>query len=563
MSECIEKKPHSCGSSDGLQVFAEGRTYSGYCFACSTYVPHPYGEELPANFKPKIKKKSYEEIQAELTEISGYKTVDLPDRKLKAEALEYFGVKVGLSQADGSTPTSHFYPYYKDGDLLGYKARIIEDKKMWAIGSLKGADLFGWEAAKAATGRTLFITEGECDAVALYQVLKNRNRGTKWADLAPPVVSLPSGAGSASKVISAAIPEIKKFFKEIVLVFDQDEQGEKAVIEVMKVAPILIDKDTNEMRSMIRAASLPAKDANDCLIQGREKALAAAVLFNAAAPKNTNIVQASDLFEEAREPAQWGLSWPYEKMTDLTRGIRFGETTYIGAGVKMGKSEFVNDIAAHCMREHGLKVFLVKPEEANKKTVKMVAGKMVGKFFHDPKVEFDDKAYDEGCKLIGDNLHLLNLYQHLGWESLQADIKAAAMAGCKIIMIDPITNLTNGINSGEANTILQSIAQSLSAMAMDLDLHIFIFCHLKAPTSGDLHERGGKVQSAQFAGSRAMMRSCNYMIGIEGNKDPDLPEEQRNLRSLVILEDREFGNVGKVPLYWDRATGLFNELVED
>ena len=44
---CIEKLSHSCGSSDGLQVFADEDTgkVSGYCFACSTYVPNPYGEE--------------------------------------------------------------------------------------------------------------------------------------------------------------------------------------------------------------------------------------------------------------------------------------------------------------------------------------------------------------------------------------------------------------------------------------------------------------------------------------------------------------------------------------
>ena len=71
---------------------------------------------------------------------------------------------------------------------------------------------------------------------------------------------------------------------------------------------------------------------------------------------------------------------------------------------------------------------------------------------------------------------------------------------------------------------------------------------------------GVRFYSNQFAGSRAMMRSCNYMIGLEGNKDPLLPIEQRNVRKLVMLEDREFGEVGSVPLYWDYKTSLFNEI---
>jgi hypothetical protein len=49
-------------------------------------------------------------------------------------------------------------------------------------------------------------------------------------------------------------------------------------------------------------------------------------------------------------------------------------------------------------------------------------------------------------------------------------------------------------------------------------------------------------------------------MGLEGNKDPDLPEESRNVRRLVLLEDREFGEVGVVRLYWDHNTQLFNEL---
>lgn len=54
--------------------------------------------------------------------------------------------------------------------------------------------------------------------------------------------------------------------------------------------------------------------------------------------------------------------------------------------------------------------------------------------------------------------------------------------------------------------------------------------------------------------------SCNYMIGFEGNKDPDLPDEERNIRKLVILEDREFGCSEAVTLYWDKNTGVFSQI---
>jgi twinkle protein len=205
-------------------------------------------------------------------------------------------------------------------------------------------------------------------------------------------------------------------------------------------------------------------------------------------------------------------------------------------------------------------VFLVKPEEANNKTYKLVAGKLAGKFFHDPDKPFDEGAYDRAGEVLKDHLYMLNLYQHVGWETLKADIRAAAMEGCKAIIIDPITNLTNGLDSAVANTKLQEIAQELAAMALDLNIVIFIFCHLRNPDSGPPHERGGEVLSSQFAGSRAMARSCNLMLGLEGNRDPNLSQEEKNLRTLVLLEDREFGETGRFKLFWDKNTGLFNEI---
>lgn len=548
-SQCIEKLPHEkCGSRNGLQVFLkkDGK-YDGFCFACGTVVPDPYGDK-PMGYKPIKVAKSQEEVEREVGEISTYKTHPLPERQLRKESLEYFGVRIGVSEMDGITPTSHYYPYFVGERLVGWKVRLIEDKRMWAIGTMKGVDLFGWQQAIAAGGKKLFVTEGELDAAALYQIFKDHNKGTPYADLNPAIVSLSNGASGAAKQLGACIGEIRKIFKEIILVFDMDEAGKKAADEVVRIIPDAM------------VASLPAKDANDCLIQGRSKACYNACQFNAQKPKNTRLVLGDDLHEKAKQPPVYGLSWPWRHVTEATRGIRLGETIYIGAGQKQGKSEVVNTLAAHFIHEHKMKVFLVKPEEANNKTYKLVAGKLVGKFFHDPTKPFDGDAYERAGDILRGNLFMLNLYQHVDFDTLKGDIRQAALEGCKAIIIDPITNFTNGMDAASANTKLQEIAQELAAMALDLNVVIFIFCHLRNPDSGPPHERGGEVLSSQFAGSRAMARSCNLMLGLEGNRDPNLKPEERNLRTLVLLEDREFGETGRFKLYWDNKTGLFNEI---
>jgi twinkle protein len=547
MASCVERLPHSCGSTKGLQVFEEDGKYTGFCFSCDTYVPNPY-EDKPQGYAPKKLKKSKEEIDSEIEGISEYSVVDLPERKLRKSSLEYFGIKIGLSETDGTTPISHYYPYYKSGILRGYKVRLIEGKKMWSIGDCKEVDLFGWEQAVSAGGKKLIICEGEMDAVALYQICKDSNAGTKYADYDPAIVSIPHGAATASKDLSRILPDIRKIWKEIVLVFDTDAAGQKAVAEVLKIIPDA------------KVATVPGKDVNECLIKGRSRAVYQAIQFNAAKPKNTRLINARTLFEDAKKAPEWGVPWPWKHINEVTRGIRKGETIYIGAAQKMGKSEIVNALAAHFIEKLNWKVMLAKPEESNVKSVKLIAGKIAAKSFHDPKIEFDEEAYVEATEKIGDKLFLINLYQHLGWETLKADIREAAAEGCEAVFIDPITNLVNGLDAASQNTKLQEIAQELSAMALDLNIVIFIFCHLRNPDSGLPHERGGEVLSSQFAGSRAMARSCNLMLGLEGNKDPNLTQEERNMRILVLLEDREYGEVGRFGLYWDKNTTIFNEI---
>lgn len=548
--EVVERLPHSCGTRRGLNVFKNpDGTYSGWCFQCKKYIPNPY-EDKPADYKPPVGfKKTQEEVDKELNAIAHFKSFPLADRGISKETCEYFGIVSSVSEEDGETIQAHYYPYYREGALSAYKVRMVKDKKFWAIPSLIDVELFGWQQAIRTGSKKLIITEGELDVAAAFQMLKENNkRSSEYAEYNPAVVSLSAGAGSAFKELSKHSKEIRKYFKEIVLAFDKDAPGEEAIREAMKVFPDAL------------VAAMPAKDANACLLEGRSKAFVASILFNANTPKNTRIVLGDDLFVEAKEPPSFGVPWPWGHITEATRGIRLGETIYIGAGQKQGKSEVVNTLASHLITHQGWPVLLAKPEENNKKTIKMVAGKVAGKIFHDPKKPFDEAAYDKAVQSLKGKLYLLNLYQHVGWESLKADIREAAAIGCKAVFIDPITNLVNGMNAADANTKLQEIAQELSSMALDLNIVIFIFCHLRNPDSGLPHERGGEVLSSQFAGSRAMARSCNLMLGLEGNRDPNLSREERNMRTLVLLEDREFGETGRYKLFWDEATGLFNEV---
>jgi twinkle protein len=554
MGICITKLPHKtdkCNSSDALQVFEnDDGTVSGFCFACDTYVPNPYGEPRNAKDIPKTARltRSKEEIKAEIEEINECSAMDLPERRLRKDVLDKYGVKVSVSQLDGTTPRVVYFPYRKDGVLKRYKARLLGEKRIWNIAEDNNVDLFGWQEALESGARRLIITEGEYDALALTKILEIYTP-EKWKDLTPAIVSLINGAGGITKDLGKVANQIRRQFKEVSLCFDNDEAGQKATEEALKILPYAT------------VINLPGKDANDCLKDGKGKQAYAAATFNASKPKNSHLVLGSSLRDLARQRPKMGLSWPWEGFTKLTRGIRRGETYYFGAGVKLGKSELVNAIGEHLIVHHGLPVLFCKPEEDKVKTYQMLVGKAAGRIFHDPNIEFDEEAFDKAEPLIGDKAIIVDNYQFVNWDNLKDDIRYAVNNdGVKDIIIDPITCFTNGMSASDANEFLLGWAAELAAMSKDLDFTSYIFCHLKAPLQGLPHERGGEVMSTQFTGSRAMMRSCHMMVGLEGNKDPELPEIERNVRKLKILEDRNLGASGIVKLYWNNKTSLFEEM---
>jgi twinkle protein len=550
MGECIEKILHKECGSEALQVFAgEDGKVNGYCYACDTYVDNPYGEARLASDLPKPKlSKTKEELEELFKDIEDCGSCDLPNRRLRGDSLALYGIKIGMDTKTGKIPTAAYFPYTSEGAVIKYKVKLLARKTMWSIGSAKDLDLFGWEQAKASGARRLIITEGEWDAVALNKIFDMYTK-PEYKDNVPAVVSLINGASSAGKDLARLAPKIRRHFQDIVFCFDDDEAGRLAVEAGMKALP--------EATSI----TLPSKDANACLMEGTGKAAFSAAQFRAAKPKNSSLVLADTLFEEAKIPAEEGVSWPCPRMTALTRGIRGGETTYIAAGEKMGKSELVNWLAGWLVKEHGWKVFMAKPEEAIKKSVKMMANKLVGKVFTDPHIPFDNEAYDRACEIMAGKVQLLGIYQHVSWDGLRADIVASAAWGAKAVFIDPLTCLTNGMSGGERNDKLMEIGQELAALALDLDLHIFIFAHLNKPSQGATPwDRGGKITTNYFAGSSGMARSCNYAMGLEGNKDPELSEEEQNMRKLVMLGDREFGESGYVDLFWNKNNHLFTQV---
>lgn len=521
-----------------------------------------------------------------IEDVMKYPVVAIPERFISKNTAEHFGIRTALSQTDGKTHIAHYFPYTIDGNIVGFKKRDLTVPKVapyhfTTIGFQSAkCDMFGVEAANKTGGKKLWVTEGEYDCAATWEVLKDH-----YPQGNPNVVSISNGTANAVQNMGQKQNQafIKKY-TETILVFDADKatQEEREKQKIMKgrdaVAAVY------SLMPDILVADLPDEyDPIDMIREG----IGDQLYWCCMKPKQytpDGFIKYETFKEKASELPQLGKPWPWPSMTKLSLGRRLGEGHYIGAGVKIGKSELVNQLSEHIIKVEGGKIALFKFEEEPEITCKKVAGKMYGKDFTNPEkvifvgedgklrdiygVEiydtergyFDQETLTKAVNAVGDNIIYYNNYGACSWDIVKGAIRHAVLVeGVVDIVLDPISRMVAGVAAAEANTLLEKFADELSKMAKDLGFTYYCFCHLKSPDSGPPHERGGKVLSHQFTGSRAMMRSTYYMWGIERNKDPDLSEKERNTSTIVLLEDRKYGRSGYFKVYYNPDTGDYLE----
>lgn len=516
-------------------------------------------------------------------DIKSYPSANLPDRRIPKEALDRFGVKVALSQEDGKTIEAVYFPYKnQEGEITGYKKRDFTKPKdhkyhFTAIGTINGeSQLFGY--TKGLGGKRAWVAEGEFDVLATWWALRSCSNQD---DFDPQVVGLPLGTGNATKCVGYK-PNFDALdtYKEVVFCLDNDEATPEERKKKIKKGKEATEELTALFLHKSKVVDLKdLKDPNEYLLEKRKTDLYWQ-LMKPVDFKPDGFVEIRDVFEEATSIPKMGKEWPWPSLTKVTYGRRKGEGYYVGAGVKIGKSEFVNQLVDHIVKNESKPVSLFKLEEKPAMTYRKIAGKQRGKQFHKPdRVNLDgldfkgDRIPDEELEhyFTKDELEtaVLSLegkvltydsYGATSWDKLKKAITyAVVVQGSEDVIIDPITRLTAGMDASETDTELRKFSDEISKLAKDLGFTYYCFCHLKAPSFGKPHSQGGQVVSEQFRGSRAMMESTYYMLGIERDKSPDLPEVVRNMSHVVLLEDRMFGNTVRFPVYYDTETGEYLE----
>lgn len=525
----------ACGSRDNLVRYADGHAH---CFSqgCGHH-EHADGEA------PRRPSTSSTERRMDL--LTG-DVEAIPNRGLTRETCDHFGYQVGLFKGR----KAHLAPYADtDGRLVAQKVRFKEngEKAFTFLGEPKRATLFGQHRAQNS-GKRIAVTEGEIDAMALYQAL-----GGKW-----PVVSIPNGAGGARRDLAKHTQWLERF-DEIVLCFDMDEPGRAAVAECVELfSP-----------GKVKVMQLPLKDAGEMLTASRGGELVRAY-WDAQTYRPGGICSVSDLREKALKPATYGLPWPWRTMTQRSYGIQRRYIYTWGSGVGTGKTTLMKQLMLTTARPDLLEdqsdipgLIIPQPravgtilfEENPAKTLRSLAGMAIGKRLNVPGVEYTDAELQAAMDSLDGLFFPVDMFGAKDWDSVKANIKYLVLSlGVRDIVLDPLTALVAG--EEDERRALDAIMADMSGLVETHDFTLHLVSHLTTP-QGTAHEEGGRVLEKHFTGSRAIARWSHAMIGLE--RDKQAVDEPTLVRGL---KDREYGEaVGPlIGLTFCRTTGRMIEV---
>jgi twinkle protein len=518
-----------CGSSDALAINQDGSTK---CFSCGKFSPTGGDNIVPINTAPVTKPTKGINMDGMFG--------PLPDRKISEATARLYGTQVRYNP-DG-TVAQHFYAYYKDGSLVAKKIRNVQEKSFFAEGNIRNTELFGQN--KFQRGKFITITEGECDAMAAYELL-----GSKY-----PVVSVINGAASA-------VGDVKKnlayfdTFDTVIIAFDNDKPGQDAAKKVAELfAP-------NKAKICTFATY---KDANEYLKNNKREAFMnewwAAKTFT---PEG--ILVGADMWDViSKEDERVSVPYPYEGLNKFTYGFRENELVTITSGSGMGKSTFVKELEYHMLQATEDNIGLLHYEEDAKRTGLGLMSIEANRRLYVPdecKDVTPEQKFDFFKRTLGSGR--VFLHDHFGStneDNLINKVRFMVKAyDVKWVIIDHLSIVVSGMEGDNERQLIDRLMTKLRTLVHETGVGMFLISHLRRPSGDRGHEQGAEVSLSQLRGSHSIAQLSDMVFSLERDQQHE-DEEVRAISKLRVLKNRYVGETGiACYLKYDKTTGRMYE----
>lgn len=540
---------------------------SMHCFVAGcgyTVVSEEYKEENNHKDKRKPKKEVMQDKQQEKTTrekeaITDERAAEIKEetsnrcngyRGLSDSVTSYFGVRHSFSEEDGSV-IEQFYPCTQEGKLVGYKVREVP-KDFKSIGRTGATTECFMQFRFPRGGKYVILTEGEVDALSAYQMLKeyNEKRGT---DYEVAVVSATTGAQSAKQI--AHNYAFFDMFEQIIISYDGDEPGQKAINSIVKVLP----------KSKVKIMKMKHKDANEYLQKGDQKAFISD-FYNAKTYVPDGIVASNNLGDKMREelkiPKVPLPPFMHKLQKMMAGGIPLGRIINMGSASGTGKSTIIDECVYYWIFNSPHMVGIVSLEsDSGQYGIKILSRHISNKI---ELLESEDalelleteavkqKEFELFNTTEGTPRFYLVEERDGGVESLKALIETMIISmGCRVIILDPLQDVLDSLPGEEQ-------AQFMAWQKGMVKSHKVSFVnvnHVRKSGQGQkANSAGADLHEEDFHGNSAIFKSgaCNLLF--MRDKEAEDPIE-RNTTKMKASKIRWTGLTGLAgEYYYDNPT---------
>lgn len=505
-----------------------------------------------------------------LEDVMKYPFVNAKDRGIRKEICEKFGIRAALSQSDGETVEAYYFPSFNQkGKIVGYMKQDItkskEEKGHWsAIGAVTISNkLFGQNVAEAINRKrtNVVITEGQWDAVSVYQALVDNVKGTKYEGLEPFVVSIPLGTANAVEALLHN-EEYVKSHDALTIFFDDDyctpKEIKQGIVKGHEAREAVANAFVGSGLALMTVSPDDGyKDASDYMQAGKVTELAKLVQFGKRVYSAEKIVKASEIsLETLLEPRPEGIYVnEFPKLMEKIHGFRTRELCLLTAPSGVGKSLVLSKFA-NAFVDAGEKIGMIYLEETNKETMqRLVASKLKVNYlkFKDKPLECASMeqikaAYDD--IVDNDKLVMLGHFGSLPVSELMSKIKHMHLVeGCKFILLDHLSMVISGMETDNERKQLDIVMTELAAFCAANEVCVIAVSHINRSGADQFRPpKGQEDQPYWVKVTKEMMRSSSSLEQLSfivlGLEPQIMPDRSRGNVRLTALKNRPWGYLG-------------------
>jgi twinkle protein len=530
----------SCGGSDPVSM---NEDKSAHCFSCAAHFPNYVdacdGKIMDTNPKPKVSNTFLNTYTGSFGALT--------DRCISEDTAKKYGVRHVVG-ADNKV-SQHIYPYFNGNEVVGTKTRFVDNKNFAFAGTYEGTGLFGEQLFRNTGGKYLTIVEGECDAMAAYELMQS-----KWA-----CVSLKRGAAGAVKDVRESIEFIESF-ENVVICFDNDKAGIDAAKNVARIL--------KPGKAKIVTLPTGCKDANDMLRQKKFQAFMSAWwearTYTPSGIMDLSAQKSEWLHRETKE----SVAYPWEGLNKKLYGMRKGELITLTGGTGLGKSSVTRELEHWLIKNTKDNVGIIALEENWLRTADGIIS-----------IEANDRVYLNERRAQYTEEQLTNLFDkvipkgrvfihaHLGATDIEEIFSKLRYiivgCECKWVIVDHLHMLVNVMDGGDERRGIDMLMNRLRSLVEETGVGMILVSHLRRAAGDRGHENGVEVSLSHLKGSAGIAQLSDCVIALERNQQAE-NEDEANTTKVRVLKSRYTGDTGLAcSLRYNNETGRLFELSEE